>query len=171
MSQYSLNQNQFIQAPVIGQVAFQPNVDTETCQINPNTTATYIQAGCAVKLIANSGPEIVVDVTSGPSDGPVYGVISYNPRINKYGASDRVEIASTSNIIYLKSSAAINRGNRVSVTNPTTSTNDATVASDATAGDSTIGFALTQVSGANQLVKVKIAVGSNSTTGLVTIAP
>ena len=169
MSQYSLNQNQFTQAPVIGQVAFQPNVDTETCQINPNTTATYIQAGCAVKLIANSGPEIVVDVTSGPSDGPVYGVISYNPRINKYGASDRVEIASTSNIIYLKSSAAINRGNRVSVTNP--STNDATVASDATAGDSTIGFALTQVSGANQLVKVKIAVGSNSTTGLVTIAP
>ena len=122
-------------------------------------------------MIANSGPEIVVDVTSGPSDGPVYGVISYNPRINKYGASDRVEIASTSNIIYLKSSAAINRGNRVSVTNPTTSTNDATVASDATAGDSTIGFALTQVSGANQLVKVKIAVGSNSTTGLVTIAP
>jgi hypothetical protein len=171
MSQYSLNQNQFTQAPVIGQVAFQPNVDTETCQINPNTAATYIQAGCAVKLIANAGPEIVVDVTSGPSDGPVYGVIAYNPRINKYGASDRVEIASTSNIIYLKSSAAINRGNRVSVTNPTTSTNDATVASDATAGDSTIGFALTQVSGANQLVKVKIAVGSNSTTGLVTIAP
>jgi hypothetical protein len=171
MSQYSLNQNQFTQAPVIGQVAFQPNIDTETCQINPNTTAAYIQAGCAVKLIANAGPEIVVDVTSGPSDGPVYGVIAYNPRINKYYASDRVEIASTSNIIYLKSSAAINRGNRVSVTNPTTSTNDATVASDATAGDSTIGFALTQVSGANQLVKVKIAVGSNSTTGLVTIAP
>ena len=88
-----------------------------------------------------------------------------------YKASDRVEVASTSNIIYLKSSAAINRGNRVSVTNPTTSTNDATVASDATAGDYTIGYALTQVSGANQLIKVKIDVGSNSTTGLVTIAP
>lgn len=122
-------------------------------------------------MIANAGPEIVVDVTSGPSDGPVYGVIAYNVRQNTYKASDRVEVASTSNIIYLKSSAAINRGNRVSVTNPTTSTNDATVASDATAGDYTIGYALTQVSGANQLIKVKIDVGSNSTTGLVTIAP
>ena len=171
MSQYSLNQNQFVQAPAIGQVAFQPNVDTETCQINPNTTASYIQAGCAVKLIANAGPEVVVDVTSSPSDGPVYGVIAYNPRINKYSASDRVEIAGTSNILYLKSSAAINRGARVSVTNPTTSTNDATVAADTTAGDYTIGVALTQVSGANQLVKVKIAVGSNSSTSTVTIAP
>jgi len=171
MSNLSLNQNQFVQTPVIGQVARQPGIDTETCQINPNTTAAVIAVGCSVKLIANSGSQIIVDVCSSPSDGPVYGVISYNLRGNYYSAGSQVEVAGIGNIIQLKTSAAVNRGQRVSVTNPSTSTNDATVAADTTAGDYTIGTALTQASGANQLISVKVTTGYNNSTGNVTIAP
>jgi hypothetical protein len=171
MSNLALNQNQFTQTPVIGQVARQPGIDTETCQINPNTTAAVIAVGCSVKLIANTGSQIIVDVCSSPSDGPVYGVISYNLRGNTYSAGSQVEVAGIGNIIQLKTSAAVNRGQRVAVTNPSTSTNDATVAADTTAGDYTIGTALTQASGANQLISVKVTTGYNNSTGNVTIAP
>lgn len=158
MSNLAQNQNQFTQAPILGQVGFQPNVDTQTCIINPSTAAAAgtITAGCVVKLVPSTSPEIVVDVTSGPSDGPNFGVIAYNPRKNTYAAMDKVEVACDQNVIWLKSAAAINRGQRVSVTNPSVSTNDATVAADVTAGDYTIGIAETQVSGAGQLIKIKI---------------
>jgi len=158
MSNLSQNQNQFNQTPLIGQVAYQPNVDTQSCQINPSTAAAAgtIVAGCAVKLIALAGPQIIVDVCSGPSDGPVFGVIAYNPRKNSYVAMDMVEVAGELNVLFLKSAAAINRGARVSITNPSVATNDATVASDTTAGDYTVGYAEGQASAAGQIIRVKI---------------
>jgi hypothetical protein len=167
MSHYSLNQNQFNQTPLIGQVARQPNVDTETCQINPYTAAIAgtIVAGCAVKLVANAGPEIVVDVMVGASDGPCFGVITYNPQKNSYAAGDRVEVATEQNIVFLLSSAAITRGARVAVTNPTTAANDPTVATDPTAGDYTLGNALTQVTGSGQIVAVRVKPAYTLTSG------
>ena len=155
MSLLSQNQYAFSQSALIGMAAEQP-IDTVTAQINPNTTATYITAGCAVKLIANTGPEKIVDVTTSPSDGPVFGVIAYNMRKNSYGAGDRCEVHTDMNVLYLKSSAAINRGVRVSCTNPTNATNDPTVAGDTTNGDYTIGVTETQVAGANALIKVRV---------------
>jgi|GEM_PF-904672 hypothetical protein len=155
MSLPSLNQLQFAQTAILGMAAEQP-IDTVTCQINPNTTAAYITAGCAVKLIANTGPEKVVDVTTGPTDGPVFGVIAYNPRLNVYTAGLHVEVHTDMNVLYMWSSAAINRGQRVSVTNPASSAAAPTVAADVSAGDYTVGVAETQCSAANQFIKVRV---------------
>lgn len=162
MSKLSLNPNQFAQTALIGMAAEQ-TIDTVTCQINPNTTAAYICAGSAVKLVANSGPEKVVDVTTDDTDGPVYGIIAYNPRINTYAASDRCEVHTELNVVYMKSSAAIDRGVRVSVTNPTASTDDPTVAGDSTALHYTLGVAETQVSGSGQLIKIRVRPAQNIT--------
>lgn len=158
MSNLAQNQNQFAQSALIGQVAYQPNVDTQSCIINPATSAAAgtIVAGCAVKLVATASPQIVVDVCADATDGPVFGVIAYNPRRNSYVAMDVVEVAGDLNVLFLKSSAAINRGSRVSCTNPSVSTNDPTVAADVTAGHYTIGYAEGQVSGANSLIRIKI---------------
>jgi hypothetical protein len=171
MSNLSLNQNQFNQTAVIGQVAFQPNVDTETCQINPSTSAAVIVAGCAVKLVSVTGPQLIVDATTSASDGPVYGVIAYNMRKNSYVGGDQVEVACDGNVVFLKSSAAITRGTRVSVTNPTISTNDPTVATDTTALDYTLGVAVGYATAAGQIVRVKISTGLNNSTGTVSVSP
>lgn len=160
MPQLSQNQNQFSQTALIGMAAEQP-IDTVTCQINPNTTAAYITAGCAVKLIANTGPEKVVDVTTSPTDGPVYGVIAYNPRLNVHVAGAHVEVHTDLNVLYLKSSAAINRGARVSITNPVATGNDPTCATDTTAGDYTSGVAETQCAGAGSLIRVRVKTAYN----------
>ena len=160
MTQLSQNQNQFAQTPLIGMAAEQP-IDTVTCQINPNTTAAYITAGCAVKLISNVGPEKVVDVTSGPSDGPVFGIIAYNTRSNVHGAGAHVEVHTDLNVVFLKSAGAINRGQRVSVTNPTTTGVDPTVAVDASAGDYLAGVAETQCAAAGALIRVRVKTGVN----------
>jgi len=159
-TQLSQNQNQFAQTALIGMAAEQP-IDTVTCQINPNTTAPYITAGCAVKLISNTGPEKVVDITTSPTDGPVFGVIAYNPRSNVHVAGGHVEVHTDLNVLYLKSSAAITRGARVSCTNPTALANDPTVATDTSASDYTVGVAETQATAANQLVKIRVKPGFN----------
>lgn len=158
MSQATQNQNQFKQQPLIGQIAFQASVDTQTAVINPSTAAAAgtIVAGCAVKLIASASPEIVIDVCTGPSDGPVFGVIAYNPRKNTYNANDHVEVATDQDVLFLYSAGAITRGQRVSVTNPNAAGNSPTVAADVTSGDYTVGFAETQASGAGQFIKIKI---------------
>jgi hypothetical protein len=154
------NQLQFAQTPLIGMAAEQP-IDTVSCQINPNTTAAYITAGCAVKLVANAGPEKVVDVTSGPTDGPVFGVIAYNPRLNVHVAGAHVEVHTDLNVLYMWSAGAINRGAAVSCTNPASSAAAPTVATDTSAGDYIVGIAETQTSGANQMVKVRVKPGVN----------
>ena len=173
MSNAYQNQNQFKQTPVIGQVAFQQNVDTQTAVINPSTAAAAgtITAGCAVKLINYASPEIVVDVTSGANDGPIFGVIGYNPRKNSYAANDHVEVLTDQDVVYMFSAGAINRGQRVSVTNPVAAGNAPTVAVDNTSGDYTLGIAETQVTAAGQFIKIKIKPALNlvpSSTGTCT---
>ena len=163
MSHVSLNQNQLAQTPVIGQVAYQPSVETQTCQIYASSVAaagTFV-AGAAVKLVAQAGPEIIVDLCANAADGPVFGVIAYNPRNNSYVPGDRVEVACELNEVFLLSSAAISRGSRVAVTNPATSASDPTVATDNTNGDYTLGVAISQASGAGQFVRVKVRPAQN----------
>ena len=163
MPKYSLNQNLFAPIALIGDAAEQA-IDTVTCQINPNTTASYITAGCAVKLISNVGPEKVVDVTSGPSDGPVFGVIAYDSRTNSYSGGLHCQVHTMLNVVYMLSASSITRGQRVAVTNQASATTDPTVAADTTGGDYTVGVAETQPSGSGSLVKVRVSPAYNLTT-------
>lgn len=150
------NMNQFKQAPILGGVDEIPTPDVVSAQINPSSVATAIQVGSLVKLVAGASGAIVVDVVTGPTDGPVFGCIPFNQRKNIYSPGNYVEVACGGAYMYMKSSAAIARGDTVSGTAATT-TADPTVATDTTSGHFACGIAVDIATGANQLIRVKIA--------------
>lgn len=154
------NMNQFTQAPILGLVDQIPSPNVVSAQLI-STTSAAIQVGSAVKLVAGTSGAILVDVVSGPTDGPVFGVIPYNERKNTYVANDLIEVACSDTYVYLKSSAAITRGAKVATTAATT-TADPTVATDATSGHYITGVAVDQVAAANQLLRIKIQPSVNA---------
>lgn len=154
MAQLALNQNQFAQTPVLGQVSQLPNPNIFPAQIDPADTATVITAGTAVKLSNVAGTQIVVLVCAAVTDGPVFGVIVYNMRKNTYAAGDTVEVAGVNSVITLKSSAAIARGANVSQTAPSAGNDPLITTSVVT--NYVLGQALEKASGANQLIRVLV---------------
>jgi len=150
------NQNQFSQTPVLGQVSFEVNPNIKAVKISPDSVSTKLQAGQAVRLIAGVSSEVLVDVPTSDTAGPVYGVIIYNPKKNLYSPGDTVEIACAGSVLYLESSAAINRGAKVSTTYA-----GPTVVTNATSGKQITGIALDQSSDAGQLIRVEVTPSTN----------
>ena len=156
MAYLTQNQNQTFMAPILGQVdmAAQPNV--VSAKLDPASTNAYVQAGSPVKLVAKASKgEIVVDVCTGPTDGPVFGIVLFNPRKNTHAAGDTFEVGCRGTYVYLESSAAINRGARVNSTAATASA-DPLVTAVAHNTDFQVGVALDQTAAANDLIRVQI---------------
>lgn len=163
MAQVTLNQNQFIESQILGQVSMIQNPNVIPVRLNPSSTAV-VQAGSVVKLIASTskGPEIVVDATTGPLDGPVFGVVLYNPRKNIYAAGDVMEVGADDTYVYLEASAVILRGAKVTCTAATVG-NDPTVATvTVPATQYVVGIAMDPATAANQLIRVKITPSLNA---------
>lgn len=171
MSNLVQNQNQTFQTPVLGMVTMDPQPDTIPAQIYPSSVATVIVAGCAVKLVNTPGPNVIVDVTTSASDGPVFGVIPFNSRKNTYVPRDSIEVVGDGGIMLLKTSAAVQRGKALSCTNPAVLTDDPTVASDFTIGSYILGVSLGYAAAANTLIKVRISPGVVSSTGVISVTP
>lgn len=171
MSNLAQNQNQLVQSAMIGMVTMDPQPNTIPAQLYPSSAATVIVAGCAVKLVNNVGPNVQVDVCTSASDGPVFGIIAYNLRKNTYSPGDYVEVVGRLGIVLMKTSAAVNRGVAVSVTNPSVATNDPTVASDFTVGDYIAGVSLGYAAGSAALIKVQVSPGIVSATGVISVTP
>jgi hypothetical protein len=123
--------NVFNQSPILGQVDMIPSPNVVPAQILSTSSATSIQVGDAVKLVDGTSSTILVDKCTGPTDGPVWGVIGYNNRKNIYVPGDLVEILLSKSYVHLLAGAAINRGAKVTTTASTT-TADPTVATVAT---------------------------------------
>ena len=156
MAYLTQNQNQTFMAPILGSVdmAAQPNV--VSAKIDPASTNAYLQAGSPVKLVAKASKgEIVIDGCTGPTDGPVFGVILFNPRKNTYAAGDTVEVGCRGTYVYLESSAAVNRGAHVNSTAATSSA-DPLVTTVANNTDYQIGVAVDQTAAANDLIRIAI---------------
>ena len=153
-----LNQNAFTQGPVLGMLTMDPQPDTIPCQLSPSSAAPSgtLTVGVAVKLVAYAGPQIIVDATLNASDGPVYGVIQNTQQKNVYVPGDQVNVAAKGNILFHWANAAINRGQRVAITNPATSATPPSVQADTTAGDFTVGYAIGQAAGQNTFVRIQI---------------
>ncbi len=165
------NLNQTFQTPMLAQVTMDPQPNTVSAQIDPASTAAIMCAGCAVKLITKAGyPNIVVDICSGVTDGPVYGIIPFNPRKNRYAAGDTIEVVGVNGVLMLKSSAAIVRGANVAVTPPTVSTDDPVVTTTTTVNDYVTGIALGQAAGAAELIKVQVRPAKITSTGVLSIS-
>lgn len=145
------NANQAYQTLIPGQLGASPNQNIKTVRINPSSQATVIQAMSPVKLLAGVGAEILVDVTSGVTDGPVYGVIIGSTKKNTYAAGDICQIACRGSVIAIESSAAVNRATKVSI-DPA----GPTCATDTTATHWQVGTAIGQVAGANALVWIEL---------------
>lgn len=150
--------NQFVQAPILGLVDLIPSPNVIAAQIYTSSTAA-LQNGSAVKLIDATGALPIVDAVTGPTDGPIYGVIPYGARKNLYVANDVVQICLTTSFMYLKSSAAIARGAVVSTVAATT-TADPTVATAVTSTDYVLGVCIDKATAANQLVRINIKPGA-----------
>lgn len=154
--------NQFTQAPILGLVDMIPSPNVVSAQLNPSSSATAIQQGSALKLIDGTAGAILVDVCTGPTDGPVFGVIPYNARQNLYSAGDMVEVACSDTYVYLKASAAVARGAKVTTTAATT-TADATVATVSVASTQYVtGIAIDKAAAASDLIRVRISPSFNS---------
>lgn len=153
--------NQFTQAPILGAVDLIPTPEVLACQIYASSTAA-IQNGTVVKQIAVSSAGLpVVDAVTGPTDGPVFGVIPYTDRKNLYVAGDVVQVVKSAGYVFLKSSAAINAGDKVTATAATTSA-DPTVATVSTPTTQYVtGTALDTCAAANALIRIRIAPSLN----------
>lgn len=144
-----LNQNQFAQTPVLGQVDFTVSPNIKSVKINPDTEATVLQSGQAFKIVDVSGPEIIVDVAA--ENELAYGVAIYNPKKNIFTAGQTIDLGCVGTVIYLEVSAAIARGASVALdpTGPTVATaNPATQAQ--------IGECLDKPSAAATLARIEI---------------
>jgi len=154
--------NQFAQDPILGLVSMIPSPNVVSAIINRASVATTIQVGDAVKLIDDVSGAITVDRCSGPTDGPVFGVIVYNARKNLYSPGDLIEVAGPASYVYLKTSAAVARGAKVTTT-ASTSSEDARVATvSAPATQYVTGIAADKASGANALIRVIVTPSLNS---------
>jgi hypothetical protein len=148
MSTY-LNQNQFTQTPVLGQVDFTVSPNIKSVKINPSSVATVLQSGQAFKIVDVAGPEIIVDVAA--ITDVAYGVAIYNPKKNLFTAGQTIELGCVGTVIYLEASAAIARGAGVALdpTGPTVATVD-------TATQATIGECLDKPTAAATLARIEI---------------
>lgn len=156
-----LNQNQFAQTPVLGQVTMLPNTNIIPARILPSSSSV-ITAGSAVKLVAGAAKEILVDAVSGPTDGPVFGVVCYNMRKNSYSGGDVVEVAGAGSIIIMESSAAIERAAKVTATAATSSA-DPTVATVGTPSTQYVTGVALDKAASGALFRVQVTPSFNGT--------
>ena len=148
--------NSFAQSPILGLVSEIPTPSVVSAQIDPDSVATTIQVGDTLKLIDGTSGAILVDKCSGPTDGPVYGVIPFNSRKNIYTAGDIVEVVCLDSYIYLRSSAAIARGAKVTTTASTASTDALVTTVSVPSTQYITGVAVDKAAAANALIRVRI---------------
>ncbi len=142
-----LNSNQFAQTPMLGSPDLAFNFNTKSVLLDPESVATKLQVGQAVKLVAGAVPQILVDQADS-GDTP-YGVIIFSMKKNTYTKGQTVEVACRGNVLYLEAAAAVTRG--AAVENVPTGP---TVQTQALGGR--LGYALDQASGAGELIRVEI---------------
>lgn len=148
------NMNQFVGAPILGQVDLIPSPDTISAQFNPASTETHLQVTSLVKMITGASGAILVDVQTGPADVLPFGVIPVSERGNTYKAGDIITVL-RSGYIYMRTSAAVVRGTNVSTTAATASS-DPVVATDVTSGHAITGVAVDEASAADLLIRINL---------------
>lgn len=163
MAFLSQTMNTFAQTPILGLVDLIPSPNVIAAQLNPSSAAVF-QVGTALKLLAaNDSGLPVVDACTGPTDGPVFGVIPYGARKNLYVAGDIVSVALDETYIFLRSSAAIARGDKVTTTAATTTTDPLVTTVSVPSTQYVTGVAIDIASAANVLLRIRIKPSFNGT--------
>jgi hypothetical protein len=153
--------NSFVQTPILGLVGMIPSPNVISAQISPSSVAV-IQVGTPVKLVTGTSSTILVDACTGPTDGPVFGVIPFNNRKNIYAANDIVEVCCSNSYLYLRSSAAIARGAKVTTTAATSTTDPLVTTVSVPSTQYVTGVAVDTATAADQLIRVEVQPSFNA---------
>jgi hypothetical protein len=142
-------QNQFNQSPIIGQLDL---------RYNPNTVSAKIDDGVSGTVLPGTAMKYTQDDTGVPSITPctadsdiTCGFVNYDIKTPGFVAGDLCEMSQRGNVMYLISTAAIQRGARVMIV-PATPGGVVT----ATSGKPYIGWALDPASAAQQFIRVEL---------------
>lgn len=153
MSGILQNPNQFVQTPFLGQPDNRPNYNSFTVLLNPDSVFTDFQTGTWLKLIAAAGDQIIVDAAD-PTD-EVFGVIPFVPKKQTYAAGETVQIFGAGCGLYLMSSEAIDRGEKLEFLN----TGGTPTVAPVSGANTVCAIALSQVSAANSMIRVLVQPG------------
>lgn len=149
------NPNQFVQAPVLGQVDLYLNYNTIACQVDASQGATPLVAGQAVKVVASEGGIPKIIACSANADN-VFGFINYNVKNRNFGIGFVVEVSQKGNVLYLQSTGPIARGAQVTLDLFSIGGVGQLVGSS---GANIVGFALDNANG-GELVRIELIVPS-----------
>lgn len=108
----NLNQNQFSQIPVQGEMDLQFEGSVVSAIVDASS-ATLI-AGQPVKLVDSSSPLPKVTALTANTD-VTWGFVSYNPKDGDFPANARLEIALVNSVMWMTAGAAIARGAKLEV--------------------------------------------------------
>lgn len=146
----SLQQNQFLQAPVVGMTDLIGGPQNVISCLVDNAQATALVPGQFVKMASTAGGPPHVIATSANSDAS-FGVCLYNLKDASYPANSKVEVAMFGTAVWLNSGGAITRGASVEMV-------AATPGNVVTSGGTNpvVGLALDGATGANQLIRILI---------------
>lgn len=110
----ALNQNQFVQIPVQGQLDLRFNGQTVSCQVDSSSAGSLVP-GQAVKMVDSAGgiPKVV---ECAADEDDVFGFINFDQKNQSFAVGDRVEIsAMRNNVMYMTAGAAIARNAEVMI--------------------------------------------------------
>ncbi len=146
-------QNQFQQAPYLGQVDQQLNFNTHPVQIDASQ-ATPLFAGAAVKMVDSAGgvPKVI---GCAADDDQVLGFINFDIKSVSFAAGVGAEISMAGNVMYLMATATFARGAQLAI-DPATTGGVLAAAGDARY----VGWAYDKASAVGQLVRVYIVTPS-----------
>lgn len=151
----TLNQNQFAQIPVLGQLDLHFNTETVSAIIDGSASGSTLVAGQAVKIVDSAGgvPKVVPCAADADT---VFGFIVFDRMHQSFTGLDSVEIAQAGNVMYLYASEAIARGVQVSLD---VGTNGAVESAAGKTGADIVGYAFDKAATAG-LIRVKLGVPS-----------
>lgn len=146
----SLNQNQFKQSVVLGQIDLGlPAGQTIAVQID-STQVGDVLPGQPMKRVSQTGSALPKVVKATSQDDEVYCYIPYNQKEQKYVAGDRVEaVGPGGGVLYLRATEAIEAGAHLMI-DPAQLGGVATV----TAGKHIIGHAYDGAAADGDLIRV-----------------
>lgn len=146
----ALNQNQFQQTPVLGQLDQGMNTETLEVQVDSAFVGVLLP-GQSVKIVDSAGgvPKVVAAVADADT---IFGFVNYNVKDRQYKAGDRMEISGHyGNCIYLVSTAAVARGAKLKGVVATVGG-----VAEATAGALIVGWAYDKATASGQLIRVMV---------------
>ncbi len=157
-----LSQNQFAQVPIAGQVDLPYSTNTLSCVVDASQSGA-LYPGAAVKIVGNAGPGVSPHVVGCTADtDECIGFIEFDQKQQSFGAGSRVSVSSSSNVLYLYATSAINAFQQVQLdlTPTTTLTSNGVTAAVQYSGANIVGYAVDYAPAPGALIRVKVTAPS-----------